>query len=96
MQKHFSLAKNFIQSLEDPVDKPAVGEEGVIFDRQEFNRIILASVKVSGTHSNDIEGSTIDKQRRVAELVKNERIAETIIIDKTGEEYNRRRCSRST
>ena len=53
-------------------------EEDVIFDTQGFRRRVVASVQVSGTQANDIEGSTIDKQRRVAELVTNERIAEMI------------------
>ena len=52
---------NFIKSLEDPGDTLVVGEENVIFDTQEFNRGIVASVRVPGTQENYIEGSTIDK-----------------------------------
>ena len=43
-----------------------------------INTIIVASVQVSGTQANKIEGSTIDKQRQVVELVTNKRIEEMI------------------
>ena len=66
-----SLAMSFRQLLEDPGDTQVVDEEDVIYYTQEFNRRIVASVRVSGTQSNKIEGSTIDKHRRVAELVSN-------------------------
>ena len=42
----------------------------------------MASVQVSGTQANDIEGSTIYKQRHVAELVTNKQIAEMIHNEK--------------
>ena len=79
-----SIAMNFRQLLEDPVDTPVVDEEEVIFDMQEFNRRIVYSVRVAGTQVNDIERITIDKQRRVAELVTNEKIAEMIHNKKQG------------
>ena len=44
----------------------------------------MASVRVSGTPANEIEGSTIDGQKRVAGLVTNERIAEMIHNKKQG------------
>ena len=47
-----SLAMNFRQSLEDPGDTPVVDEEDVIFNTQDFNSIIVASVQVSGTQEN--------------------------------------------
>ena len=73
-----SLAMNFRQSLEDPGDTLVVDEEDVIFNTQEFNRRIMDSVQVSGTQENKIEGSTIDEQRRIAELVTNKQITEMI------------------
>ena len=57
-----SLAMNFRQSLEDPRDTPVVNEEEVIFDTQELNVRIVASVQVSGNLANDIVGSTLDKR----------------------------------
>ena len=81
-QKICSLAMNFRQSLEDPVDKPVVDEYDIVFNTQEFNRRIVASVRVPGTQVNDIEGSTIDEQRRVRELVTNKRIEEMIHNEK--------------
>ena len=51
---------NFRQSLKDPGDTLVVDEEDVIFNAQEFNRRIVASVRVSGTQANYIEGNTID------------------------------------
>ena len=62
---------NFIKSLEDPGDTLVVGEENVIFDTQEFNRGIVASVQVSGTQANKIEESNINVQRRFVELFTN-------------------------
>ena len=73
---------NFRQSLEDPVNTLVVYEEYIIFDTQEFNRRIVAIVRVSGTQANKIERSNIDKQRRVAELVTNKQIAEMIHNEK--------------
>ena len=73
-----SLAIHFRQSLEFSGDTLVVDEEDIIFDTQEFNNRIVASVRVSGTPANEIEGSTIDEQKRVAGLVTNERIAEMI------------------
>ena len=73
---------NFRQSLEDPGDTSVVDEEDVILNTQEFSKIIVASVWVSGNQSNVIEGSTIDKQRRVTELVTNNRISEMIHNEK--------------
>ena len=55
-----SLTMNFRKSLEDPGDKPVVDEEDVIFDTQRLNRIIVASIRVPGTQSKEIEGSTIE------------------------------------
>ena len=43
-----SLAMSFRQSLEDPVDTPVVDEEDVIFGTHNFNRRVVASVRVSG------------------------------------------------
>ena len=77
-----SLSMNFRKSLKDPVDTPVVDAEDVIFDTQELNRRIVDSVRVSETQENYIEGSTIDKQRRVAELVTNKRIEEMIHNEK--------------
>ena len=51
--------------MEDPGDTLVVDETDVIFYTQEFNRIIVASVRVSETQENEIGGSTIDGQRRV-------------------------------
>ena len=73
---------NFRQSLEDPGDTPVVDEEDVIFDAQDFNRIIVASVQLSGIQANDIYGSTIGEYRRVAELVTNKLISEMIHNEK--------------
>ena len=73
---------NFRQSLEDPGNTLVVDEEDVIFDAQEFNGRIVASVRVAGTQSNNIEVSNIYKQRRVVELVTNERISEMIHNEK--------------
>ena len=42
----------------------------------------MASVRVSGTKENYIEGNTIDKQRHIAELVTSERITEMIHNEK--------------
>ena len=75
---------NFRQSLEDPGDTPVVDEEDVIFNKKDFNKRIVDNVRVSGTQANKIEGSTIDDQRRVAELVTNKRISETINNKKQG------------
>ena len=83
-QKISSLDMNFRQSIEYPGDTPVVDEEDFIFDAQELNRTIVSSVRVSGTQSNKIEGSTIDKQRQVPELVTNARIAGMIHNDKQG------------
>ena len=47
-----SLAINFRKSLEDPGDTSVVDEEYVIFNTQEFNRIIVDSVRVLGTQAN--------------------------------------------
>ena len=55
-----SLTMNFRQSLEDPGDTPVVDEEDVIVDTQRLNRIIVASIRVPGTQSKEIEGSTIE------------------------------------
>ena len=55
-----SLTMNFRQSLEDPGYTQVMDEEVVIFNTQEVNSIIVASVRVSGTQANDIEGRTID------------------------------------
>ena len=55
-----SLTVNFRQSLEDPGDTPVVDEEDIIFDIQRLNRIIVASIRVPGTQSKEIEGSTIE------------------------------------
>ena len=52
---------NFRQSLEDPGDTPVLDEEKVIFGTQELNRRIVASVRVSETQANKIEGTTIDE-----------------------------------
>ena len=79
-----SLAMNFRKSLEVPGDKPVMYEEDVIFDAQEFNRILLASVRVSGTQANKIEVRTIDEQKRVAELVTNKQIKEMIYNEEQG------------
>ena len=70
-RKISGIAMNFRQLLEDPGDTPVVDEEDVIFDTQEFTSIIVASARVSETQSNNIEGITIDKQRRVIKLVTN-------------------------
>ena len=59
-------------------------KEDVIFDTQDSNRRILDSVRVSGTQAYEIEGSTIDKQRRVAELTINNRVADMIHNEKQG------------
>ena len=79
-----SLAMNFRQSLEDPGDTPVFEEEDFIFDTQEFNMRIVASVRVSGTQANEIEVSTVDEQRRVAEFVTNNRMEEMIHNEKQG------------
>ena len=41
-------------------------------------------MRVSGTQANEIDWSTIDKQRRVEELVTNKKIAEMIHNEKQG------------
>ena len=79
-----SLAMNFRQSIKYPGDTPVVDEEDVIFDTQEFNMRIVASVRLSGTQVNYIEGITIDEQRRITVLVINELIAEMIHNNKQG------------
>ena len=78
------LSMDFRQSLEDPGDTPMVDEEDVIFDTQEFNRRLVASVRVTGTAASEIEGHNMDEQRRIAEMITNERIEEMIYNDKNG------------
>ena len=47
-----SPVMNFRQLLEGPGDTPVVDEENFIFNTQEINRRIVASVRVPGTHTN--------------------------------------------
>ena len=46
------LATNFRTSLKYPGDSPVVDEEDIIFNAQDFNSRILASVQVSETQEN--------------------------------------------
>ena len=77
-----SIAMTFTQSIEEHGDALVADEEDVIFDTQEFNKRLVASVRVSGTQANEMEGNNRDEMRRVAELVTNERIDEMIHNDK--------------
>ena len=79
-----SPVMNFRQLLEGPGDTPVVDEENFIFNTQEINRRIVASVRVLSIQAKNIEGSTIDEQRRVIELVTNKRIEDTIHNKKQG------------
>ena len=65
-----SMACQFTQSIEDdPEVEPTVYEEDIIFDTHEFNRRLVASVRVSGAQANEIEGKCIEERRRLATLI---------------------------
>ena len=65
-----SMACQFTQSIEDdPEVEPTVYEEDIIFDTHEFNRSLVASVRVSGAQANEIEGKYIEERRRLATLI---------------------------
>ena len=63
-----NIGIKFHQSIEDH-ERQITDEEGIIFNTQRFNQILVASVQISGIQEIVIESATREQQRQVSKLV---------------------------